>query len=84
MELAKVSDKGQVTIPADIRKKLNLRAGDKLLFVEEGGNVRIENATMYALKEVQEAFAGAAEEAGLRDEEDVVAYLKAFRRERTA
>jgi len=29
MELARISSKGQITIPVDIRKKLNLKEGDK-------------------------------------------------------
>lgn len=35
MELAKVTAKGQVTIPIEIRKKLGIKNGDKILFVEE-------------------------------------------------
>ena len=35
MELAKVTSKGQVTIPVEIRKKLGIREGDKILFIEE-------------------------------------------------
>ena len=31
MELAKVTSKGQITIPIDIRKKLGIREGDKIL-----------------------------------------------------
>lgn len=33
MELAKVTSKGQVTIPMDIRRKLGIREGDKNLFI---------------------------------------------------
>ena len=35
MELAKVTSKGQITIPIEIRKKLGIKNGDKILFVEE-------------------------------------------------
>ena len=35
MELAKVTSKGQVTIPIDIRRKLGVKEGDKILFMEE-------------------------------------------------
>ena len=37
MELAKVTSKGQVTIPIEIRKKLGIKNGDKELFIEESG-----------------------------------------------
>ena len=33
MELAKVTSKGQVTIPVEIRKKLGIKNGDKVLFI---------------------------------------------------
>ena len=82
MELAKITSKGQVTIPVEIRRKLGVREGDKLLFVEEAGKVYILNSSMEALKEAQTAFAGEAERAGLKNEDDVVAMMKEFRRER--
>ena len=44
MELAKLTTKGQITIPAEIRKRLNVRAGDKVVFLEENGRILIENA----------------------------------------
>ena len=38
-----VTSKGQVTIPAEIRKHLNIKEGDKLSFViEDEGSVRVE------------------------------------------
>lgn len=56
MELAKVTSKGQVTIPIDIRKKLGIKNGDKVLFVEEAGRIYSMNASMDALREAQNAF----------------------------
>ena len=44
MELAKLTTKGQITIPIEIRKKLNVGAGDKVVFLEENGRNFIENA----------------------------------------
>ena len=41
MELAKVTSKGQVTIPIEIRKKLGIKNGDKVLFIEESGRIYI-------------------------------------------
>lgn len=82
MEIAKVTSKGQITIPISIRKSLGLREGDKVLFVEQEGSVLMLNSTVSALRQAQEAFVGEAERAGLRDEEDVVRMMSAFRRER--
>lgn len=83
MELAKITSKGQITIPVDIRRKLGVKEGDKVLFVEEAGKIYIINSSMEALKEAQAAFAGEAERAGLKGEDDVGAMMKEFRRERT-
>jgi AbrB family looped-hinge helix DNA binding protein len=83
MELAKITSKGQITIPVDIRRKLGVKEGDKVLFVEEAGKIYILNSSMEALKEAQAAFSGEAERAGLKDENDVVAMMKEFRQERT-
>lgn len=44
MELAKLTTKGQITIPAEIRRKLHVDAGDKVVFLEENGRIFIENA----------------------------------------
>ncbi|MBP8620709.1 MAG: AbrB/MazE/SpoVT family DNA-binding domain-containing protein [Firmicutes bacterium] len=79
MELAKITSKGQITIPVNIRRKLGVKEGDKVLFVEEGGKIYILNASMEALKEAQAAFAGEAERAGLKNEDDIVAMVKEIR-----
>ena len=42
MQLAKVSSKGQITIPIEIRKNLHLKTGDILAWdIKEGGNVSV-------------------------------------------
>ena len=81
MELAKITSKGQITIPKEIRKKLGVKDGDKVLFVEEEGRIIMMNSSMQALRDIQAAFKGAAEEAGLRDEQEVVELIKGMRRE---
>jgi AbrB family looped-hinge helix DNA binding protein len=56
MELAKVMSKGQVTIPINVRKKLNLKEGDKVVFLEKDGNIIIANSAMVVLKKMQKEF----------------------------
>ena len=82
MELAKITTKGQITIPIHIRKKLNLKDGDKVIFIEENGRVVMENSTKVALREVQDAFSGEAKRVGLETEDDVVDMVKEFRKEK--
>lgn len=81
MELAKITTRGQITIPVEIRKKLGVKDGDKVIFFEENGRIIMENATMIALKNAQDAFAGEAERLGLKTEQDVVDLVKEVRRE---
>jgi len=82
MELARVSSKGQITIPIAIRKKLNLKEGDKVLFVEEEGNVYVLNASTTALKEIQRQMKGVAEKAGFGSEKDIEKYVEEVREEK--
>jgi len=82
MELAKITSKGQITIPVDIRRKMHLKDGDKVLFIEQNGRYYVENAALVALNHIQEAFAGEAERVGLKDEDDVLKLVKEVRRGR--
>ena len=72
MNLSKISPNGQVTIPIDIRRRLGIRGGDKLLFIErENGDVVIDNASATAIVKAQKAFKGAAADFGVKTEADV-------------
>jgi len=82
MNLAKVSANGQVTVPVEIRKKLGVKDGDKIIFIEENGRIIMENSVRVALKDVQTAFRGEAERLGLKDEDDVTAMINELRREK--
>lgn len=50
MEVAKISSKGQITIPVSVRNKLKLRTGDKIVILEENGRFYFENSAMLAFK----------------------------------
>lgn len=82
MELAKITSKGQITLPAAVRRTLGVKDGDKVAFVEQGGNIVIVNASLEALARAQKAFAGVADELGVESEEDVVRMVKEARAER--
>ena len=79
MELAKVTSKGQITIPRDVRVKMNLKTGDKLLFFEENGKFFLQNSNSIVLADFQKAMKGAGEQAGFNDPDDVVNYVKKLR-----
>ena len=83
MELAKVTSKGQITIPLAIRKQLGVCEGDKVLFVEENGKIVLMNASLQALLAAQKAFSGIAEKIGAANEDDVTAMGNEIREERS-
>ena len=83
MNLAKVSANGQVTVPIEIRRKLNLKEGDKILFFERGtGEVVINNASASAIINAQKAFDGAAKDFGVDSEEGVQRLVDEMRYDR--
>ena len=82
MELAKVTSKGQITIPLMIRNKLQLKAGDKVFCEESRGKVYITNASQVTLANEQAQMKGEAKKAGFQTEDDVVAYIKELRKTR--
>ncbi len=82
MELAKVTTKGQITIPKSIRELLDLKEGSKILFIQKGKDIVIQNSAILALEKIQNAFDGEAERLGLEKEEDVVEMIKEFRKNR--
>lgn len=82
MELAKVTAKGQITIPRVIRNLLQLKAGDKVFFEERKGKVYIANASQTVLADIQKKMQEGAAKVGFQSEDDVVAYIKELRRVR--
>jgi|CXWL01.1.fsa_nt_gi AbrB family looped-hinge helix DNA binding protein len=53
MNVAKITSKGQITVPARVRERLMLRAGDKVAFVEmpgEGFRLVTANHPITAIK----------------------------------
>ena len=83
MELAKITSKGQITIPVAIRKALGVKDGDKVLFVQDGDKVVLLNASLNALIETQRTFQGMADDLGLKNEQDIVNMVKEIRKERS-
>ena len=57
MEIARMTSKGQLTIPAAIRKLLGANTGDQILFYEKDGRIIIANANPASLSDAQIAAA---------------------------
>jgi len=79
LDVARVSVKGQVTIPVEIRRKLSLKDGDKVVFMEKSGEIILMNSNRLAFEEFQRDMAGEAEKAELNSEQDVVDFVKEVR-----
>ena len=58
MESAKVTAKGQVTIPKSIRELLEIKEGSKILFIQKGNDVIIKNSAMITLENIQKEWIG--------------------------
>lgn len=80
MNLAKISADGQITVPIEIRKLLDLKSGDKILFFQKpNGEVVIGNASAQAIYKAQAAFKGIAEEIGVYNDDDVQSLVNEVR-----
>ena len=46
-----VSSKGQIALPAEIRKKAGISEGEQLLVIQDGGRIMLEKLTLISEKE---------------------------------
>jgi len=67
-QVVRVQEKGQVTIPVEIREKLNLRKGDLVTFVETEEGVVIKPAEV-VVSEALDEIGRALKERGISLEE---------------
>lgn len=54
IEITSMSTKGQVVIPATMRRKLHIKGGAKLLVVQEGENILLKPITQPDVSEFNE------------------------------
>lgn len=81
IEIGKISSRGQVAIPAEMRKSLDLKEGEKVLFFSEGDTIMMKKVTAGSFRELTEPLKTAARQAGLK-ESDVPAIVARFRNSR--
>jgi len=80
-DTAKVMSKGQITLPVDIRKSMNLETGDRVALIHEGNKVIIMNPALYAMETFQREMEGEFERAGINSEKDVLELTAEIRSE---
>ena len=57
MNLAKLSANGQITVPAEIRRKLNVGECDKIIFLENAkGEIILQNSSRVTIGKAQSAL----------------------------
>ncbi len=75
LDLGKITSKGQITIPAEIRKFLGVSRGDRIIFERKDGDIVIKKAEEKSLVSLLESTSPLSEKATkslkkLRDEWD--------------
>jgi len=82
MEAARITAQGQITIPIGIRKKLNLKAGDKVIFIEErDGRIFFENQALLAFNHIQDEMCDGTKDAGFNTEKELQDFAREVRQE---
>ena len=83
--LAKISANGQITVPAEVRGKLGVSSGQKIIFyTNDRDEIVMANSASEGLIIAQKSFAGAAERMGLATPEDADELISTLRKGKLA
>jgi AbrB family looped-hinge helix DNA binding protein len=77
----RVLPNGSIVIPKYMRNDLKISIGDSLVLVNEDGELKIKNRSIYALEKLQKEMEGEAERVGLTTEEDIIELCREVRYE---
>jgi len=67
IDMGTVSARGQVAIPAEIRQKMHLKEGEKILFVLEGDSLLVKKVSSMSWEEITKPLRDAKKK--IREEE---------------
>lgn len=79
-KVARITSKGQITIPKPVREQLKLEEGDRVVFVEEDGKMVVKKAALVAFEDFADSISEEAKEKGITEEE-VLEELEKVRQE---
>ena len=79
IEMGKISARGQIAIPADIRSQLGLDEGTKVLFFTEDDTLLMKKVTEQSFAQLTRPLRLAAKKAGMK-EKDVPEMIHRFRK----
>ena len=74
MSIAKVSSKGQVTIPQAIREQFDIEKGDTLLFVDSGGCLQVRVIKNRKLTDFRGIFPSTRPYTSMEEIREIVGY----------
>lgn len=81
--MAKITAKGQITLPAAVRDAVEVRNGDDILFIRDNdGRIRVSSSELEAILRTQIALEGSADEAGISSEDDLLQLISQVRKEK--
>ncbi len=81
VEMGKISSRGQIAIPLDIREQLGLEDGSRVLFFVEKDTLLVKKITSQTFAQITRPFKEAAKKAGLK-ESDVPGIVHRARKNR--
>ena len=81
IEMGKISSRGQVAIPTDIRNQLGLDEGAKVLFFTEDDTLLMKKVTQQTFAQITRPLKLAAKKAGMK-EKDVPDMVHRFRKKK--
>jgi len=69
IEMGKISARGQIAIPSEIRREMNLEEGNKVLFALVGDSLIIKKVGLDTFAEITKPLKQAARKAGLKEKD---------------
>ncbi len=81
IEIGTMSSRGQVVIPTDIRERMRLKEGSKVLFVMSDDSLLIKRVNMQTFADITKPLKDAAKKSGLK-ESDVNDMIHRMRKEK--
>jgi len=76
-----ISQMKQYSLPNAVRTQLSNDTGDRMMLISDGENEYMKVEVLIAMERLQSAMAGAAQEAGVTNEEELFNMLTALRHE---
>ena len=81
IDIGRVSSRGQIAIPSDIRSQLGLEEGSKVLFFTEDDTLLIKKVNEDSFAQITRPLKTAAKKAGMK-EKDVPELVHRFRKQK--